>query len=125
MKECLSTDKAPAPVGPYSQAVKAGNLVFVSGQIPLVPDSMRMVEGRIGEQTHQVLRNVQAIIESAGGTLADVVKTTVYVTDLSDFGIVNEIYRTYFPENPPARSTIQVDALPKGSLIEIEAIADV
>jgi 2-iminobutanoate/2-iminopropanoate deaminase len=125
MKECLSTDKAPAPVGSYSQAVRAGNLVFVSGQIPLVPDSMRMVEGRIGEQTHQALRNIQAIVESAGGTLADVVKTTVYVTDLADFGIVNEIYKTYFPENPPARSTIQVAALPKGSLIEIEAIADV
>ena len=125
MKECLSTDKAPAPVGSYSQAVRAGNLVFVSGQIPLVPDSMRMVEGRIGEQTHQALRTVQAIVESAGGTLADVVKTTVYVTDLADFGIVNEIYKTYFPENPPARSTIQVAALPKGSLIEIEAIADV
>lgn len=124
MKACISTDKAPEAIGPYSQAVRAGNLLFLSGQIPLVPESGRMVEGRIGEQTHQVLRNLSAVIEAAGGSLSDVVKTTIYMTDLTDFGIVNEIYKSYFPDDPPARATVQVSALPKGALIEIEAIAD-
>ena len=123
MKECLSTDKAPAAVGPYSQGVRVGNLLFISGQIPLIPDTGKMVEGRIGEQTHQVLRNLAAVVEAAGGSLDDIVKTTIYMTDLADFGIVNEIYAAYFPENPPARSTVQVVVLPKGALIEIEAIA--
>jgi len=123
MKQCVSTDRGPAAVGPYSQAVRHGNLLFVSGQIPLVPDTGQMVEGRIREQTHQVLHNLAAVVEAAGGSLADVVKTTMYMTNLSDFSIVNDIYATYFPESPPARATVEVSSLPKGALIEIDAVA--
>ena len=125
MKQCISTDKAPEAIGPYSQGVKVGKLLFVSGQIPLTPETGRMVEGRIGEQTHQVLDNLKAVVEAAGGSLASVVKTTIYMTNISDFGIMNEIYGSYFTEGPPARATVQVDALPRGALIEIEAVAEI
>lgn len=123
MKKCISTDKAPAAIGPYSQAVQSNGFLFVSGQIPLVPETGQMCEGRIGDQTHQCLKNLSAVLESVHSSLKDVVKVTIFMVDLSDFGIVNDIYSSYFSEEFPARSTVQVAALPKGALIEIEAIA--
>ena len=123
MKEIISTSKAPSAIGPYSQAVKVGNLIFISGQIPIDPSSGNMVNGDIKEQTKRVLENIKGILESVGASLANVVKTTVFMIDLSEFSIMNEVYKDYFPEKPPARSTIQVSALPRGAKIEIEAIA--
>ncbi len=123
MKEIISTSKAPSAIGPYSQAVKVGNLIFISGQIPIDPSSGNMVNGDIKEQTKRVLENIKGILESVGASLANVVKTTVFMIDLSEFSLMNEVYKDYFPEKPPARSTIQVSALPRGAKIEIEAIA--
>ncbi len=117
----ISTELAPAAIGPYSQAIKADNLLFCSGQIPLLPDGS-MVKGGIREQTLQVMANLKAVIEAAGGSFAQIVKTTIYLIDLSDFAVVNEIYGENFTENPPARATVQVAALPKGVQIEIDAI---
>ena len=125
MKECISTEKAAGVAGPYSQAVKSGNLIFISGQLPLVPATGTMIAGRIREQTRQALENLAAIVEAAGGSLSSVIRTTLYVTDLNDFGIVNSIYAEFFPEKPPARSTVQVALLPKGALIEVDAVAEV
>jgi 2-iminobutanoate/2-iminopropanoate deaminase len=119
----INTDKAPAAVGPYSQAVQAGNMTFFSGQIPLDPISMQIVEGGIEEQTKQVLKNIEAMLEAAGMSKNRVVKATVFLQDMNDFGIFNPIYEEFFGDHKPARSTIQVSALPKGSLIEIEVIA--
>jgi 2-iminobutanoate/2-iminopropanoate deaminase len=118
----ISTPKAPSAIGPYSQAVRAGNLVYLSGQIPIAPETGKLVEGTIKDQTHQVMRNIRAICEEAGGGLSDIVKTTIFLTDLSQFKAVNETYGEYFTEHPPARSTVQVAALPLGAHIEIEAI---
>uniref|UniRef100_A0A7C3RME5 RidA family protein n=1 Tax=Dictyoglomus thermophilum TaxID=14 RepID=A0A7C3RME5_DICTH len=123
MKEIISTSKAPSAIGPYSQAVKVGNLIFISGQIPIDPSSGNMVDGDIKEQTKRVLENIKGILEAVGASLANVVKTTVFMIDLSEFSLMNEVYKDYFPEKPPARSTIQVSALPRGAKIEIEAIA--
>ncbi|ACK42610.1 MULTISPECIES: RidA family protein [Dictyoglomus] len=123
MKEIISTSKAPSAIGPYSQGIKVGNMVFISGQIPIDPDTGNVVEGGIKEQTKRVLENVKAILESIGGSLNNVVKTTVFMVDLEEFSEMNEVYKEYFPNNPPARSTIQVSALPKNVKIEIEAIA--
>lgn len=123
MKEIISTSKAPSAIGPYSQAVKVGNLIFISGQIPIDPSSGNIVNGDIKEQTKRVLENIKGILESVGASLANVVKTTVFMIDLSEFSLMNEVYKDYFPEKPPARSTIQVSALPRGAKIEIEAIA--
>lgn len=117
----VSTDKAPAAIGPYSQAVKAGNMLFCSGQIPLLPDG-QMVEGGIREQTLQVMLNLKAVIEAGGGCFDQVAKTTIYLVDLADFAIVNEIYGSNFKDIPPARATVQVASLPKGALVEIDAI---
>ncbi len=117
----ISTELAPAAIGPYSQAIKADNLLFCSGQIPLLPDGS-LVEGGIREQTLQVMANLKAVIEAAGGSFAQIVKTTIYLIDLSDFAVVNEIYGKDFTENPPARATVQVAALPKGVQVEIDAI---
>ena len=120
----ISTQKAPAAIGPYSQAIQVGNLVFASGQIPINPLTGNIVEGGIREQTHQALANVKAILEAAGLSLGNVVKTTVFLADINDFAEVNTIYGTYFTEPYPARSAVSVKALPKGALIEIEVIAD-
>lgn len=119
----ISTDKAPQAIGPYSQAIQSGNYLFVSGQIPLTPEG-EMVEGGIEAQAHQVFRNVQAILEAAGTSLDRVVKVTLFLTDLSYFATVNAIYEQYLGHVKPARSTVQVAALPKGALIEMEAIAE-
>jgi len=118
----VSTDKAPKAIGPYSQAVAAGGMLFVSGQIPLDPGSGELVEGGIKEQTERVLENIKAIVEAGGGKMENVVKTTVYLTDLSLFAEMNEVYAGFFSENRPARATVQVAALPKNSLVEIDAI---
>ena len=123
MKAVTATD-APAPVGPYSQAVVQGKLLFVSGQIPLDPKTGSLVEGGIEAQTERVLSNLQAILEAAGTSLARVVRTTVYVTDLALFGRINEVYARFFCADPaPARATLQVAALPLGAEVEIDAIA--
>jgi 2-iminobutanoate/2-iminopropanoate deaminase len=122
MINSVTTDQAPAAIGPYSQAVKAGPFVFTSGQIPLGPDG-NLVEGGIVEQTHQVFRNLQAVLAAAGCTLRDVVKATVFLRDMGQFAQVNEIYAQYFGDHKPARSTVEVSRLPKDVLIEIELTA--
>jgi len=118
----VQSDAAPAAIGPYSQAIKASSLVFLSGQIPLDPESMEIVPGDVAAQTHQVFKNLISVSEAAGGSLANAVKLTIYVTDLGDFATVNEIMASYFSEPFPARATIQVSALPKGAAVEIDAI---
>lgn len=120
--EQIHSDKAPAAIGPYSQAIKTGSLVFLSGQIPLDPESMEIVSDDVAAQTHQVFKNLIAVAEAAGGSLSNAVKLTIYVTDLGDFATVNEIMAEYFSEPYPARATIQVSALPKGSAVEIDAV---
>lgn len=122
-RKFISTQNAPAAVGPYSQGVVAGNLVFTAGQIPIDPKTGKMIEGDIQAQTEQVLRNIQAVLEAAGSSLANVVKCTVFLADISEFGAMNEVYGRFFTNNPPARSAFQVAALPLGARIEIEAIA--
>ena len=123
MKEIISTQAAPAAIGPYSQGVGAGGIVITSGQIPLDPATGNFVEGGVAEQTRQSLLNVQAILAAAGLTLENVVKTTVFLKDMNDFAAMNEVYATFFPSNPPARSTVQVGKLPRDAMVEIEAIA--
>ena len=123
MSKVIHTPNAPAAVGPYSQAVDCGDLVFCSGQIPLVPATGEVVEGGIEAQTRQIFANIQAVLAEAGLTLANVVKTTVFMTDLGQFGVFNGIYGEYFPENPPARSCVEISKLPKGVSVEIEVIA--
>ena len=120
--EQVHSDSAPAAIGPYSQAIKAGPLVFLSGQIPLDPKSMEVVSDDIAAQTHQVFKNLIAVADAAGGSLSSAAKLTIYLTDLGDFAVVNEIMAGYFSEPYPARATIQVSALPKGSAVEIDAI---
>ena len=122
MKQRIHTDQAPKAIGPYSQAVLAGDFLYVSGQIPLDPATGEIVGGTAAEQAAQSLRNLQAILREAGMTFDNVVKTTVFMTDLADFTTFNNIYAEYFPENPPARSCVQVAALPKGALVETECI---
>lgn len=123
LKKEIATNLAPAALGPYSQGVQAGSLLFVSGQLPLVPDTGAILEGGIGEQTSQVMKNIEAIVQEAGGSLDNIVKTTIYLADLGDFQQVNEVYGACFQEVPPARATIQVAALPLGARVEIEAVA--
>jgi 2-iminobutanoate/2-iminopropanoate deaminase len=123
MRETVKTGKAPAAIGPYSQAVRSGGFLFCSGQIPLDPATGKLVEGGIDAQTERILRNLDAVLEAGGASLAEVVKTTVYLTDLSDFPAMNAVYGKFFPENPPARATVQVAKLPAGALVEIDAIA--
>ncbi len=120
--ERISTDRAPAAIGPYSQAIKFGNLLFTSGQIPLNPEG-QIVEGGIAEQTHQVFRNLKAVLEEAGATFESVIKATVFIKDMNQFAQVNEIYATYFGDHKPARSTVEVARLPKDVFVEIELIA--
>jgi len=122
-KSAVQTAKAPAAVGPYSQAIQVGDLVFLSGQIPLVPETGEMQEGCIVCQTERVLSNFQAVLEAAGLGWDDVVKTTVFLTDISVFSQFNELYAAKFTSDPPARSVVQVSALPKGAQIEMEGIA--
>ncbi|MDB3855963.1 RidA family protein [Halieaceae bacterium] len=120
-KAVISTPDAPDAIGPYSQAVKVGNTIYLSGQIPLVPETMEMVEGGIGEQARRVFDNLKAVAEAAGGNFGQVVKVNISLTDLDDFGIVNEIMASYFAAPYPARACVQVAALPRGARIEVEA----
>ncbi len=121
-KEIISTERAPAAIGPYSQAVKTGNMVFLSGQIPLIPETMEMIEGGISEQTQQVFKNLSAVAAAAGGSLNDAVKVNISLTDLGDFAAVNEVMAAEFAEPYPARACVQVAALPRGAMVEIEVI---
>ena len=122
-REIIATDKAPAAVGPYSQAVRVGDFVFTAGQIPLDPASGQMVEGDIEAQTRRALTNLSAVLEAAGASLANVVKTTVFLADISEFKAMNGVYAEFFPDAPPARSAVQAAALPLGARVEIEAVA--
>jgi len=123
VKDIIATDRAPQAIGPYSQAVRAGNLVFASGQIPIDPATGEFVAGGITEQTEQVLRNLSAVFEAAGLGLAQVVKTTVFLVDMDDFAAMNEVYGKFFAQQPPARATVQAARLPRDARVEIEAIA--
>jgi 2-iminobutanoate/2-iminopropanoate deaminase len=123
MKKVVSTSDAPAAVGPYSQAIRSGAMLFCAGQIPLDPKSGQIVSDDISAQTKRVLDNLSAVLRAENLNFGHVVKTTIFLTSLGDFQTVNEIYGTYFRENPPARSTVEVSALPKGAKVEIEAIA--
>jgi len=124
-KQAIKTERAPAAIGPYSQAVQSGDLVFLSGQIPLDPASGELVSGDIEAQARRVLDNLRAVLAAAGCSFQDVVKTTIYLVDLADFAAVNAVYASYFSGDPPARATLQVAALPKGARVEIDAIARV
>jgi 2-iminobutanoate/2-iminopropanoate deaminase len=123
MKDRVQTDNAPKAIGPYSQAVKAGGFIFASGQIPLDPATMQIVEGGIREQTDRVLNNLKAVLEAVGSSLDRVVKTTVFLADLGDFAEMNEVYGRFFGDVPPARSTIEVSRLPRDVQVEIDVIA--
>jgi 2-iminobutanoate/2-iminopropanoate deaminase len=123
MKEIINTINAPAPIGPYNQAVMAGNFLFVSGQIAIDPISGQLVTDSIEQETHRVMQNIEAILKQAGLDFINVVKTSIFLTDMSDFSMVNEIYGSYFSNNYPARETIQVSALPKGVHVEISVTA--
>ncbi|MCL5885090.1 MAG: Rid family detoxifying hydrolase [Deltaproteobacteria bacterium] len=123
MQETVKTDKAPAAIGPYSQAVRSGGFLFCSGQIPLDPETGKLIEEGIEAQTDRVLKNLKAVLAAGGASLAAVVKTTVYLVNLGDFPAMNAVYGGYFPEDPPARATVQVAKLPAGALVEIDAIA--
>jgi 2-iminobutanoate/2-iminopropanoate deaminase len=122
-KHVIETSSAPAAVGPYSQAIVSGGLVFTAGQIPLDPATGELTGTTVAEQTERVLANLRAVLEAAGSGMDQVVKTTVFLTDLATFQEMNAVYATYFPDRPPARSTIQISALPKGARVEIEAVA--
>jgi 2-iminobutanoate/2-iminopropanoate deaminase len=123
MKKIVATNEAPAAIGPYSQAIRSGSLLFCAGQIPLDPQTGQIVSDDISEQARRVLENIAAILKAAELNFSHVVKTTIFLTSMVDFQTVNEIYATYFRENPPARSTVAVSALPKGARVEIEVIA--
>jgi 2-iminobutanoate/2-iminopropanoate deaminase len=122
-KKIISTDKAPKAIGPYSQAIRTDSFVFTAGQVGLDPATMELIEGGIETQTRQVLTNLKHVLESADSGLNFVVKTTVFLQDMRDFANMNSVYAEFFPENPPARSTVQVAALPKNALVEIECVA--
>jgi 2-iminobutanoate/2-iminopropanoate deaminase len=122
-REIISTQNAPAAVGPYSQAVRVGDFIYTAGQIALLPETGKLIEGGIEAQTRQIMQNMAAVLEAAGSSLAQVVKTTIFVTNLADFAVINKIYGSFFAGDPPARSTVQVAALPLGAQVEIEAMA--
>ncbi len=122
MNQAINAEKAPAAVGPYVHAVKAGNMVFTSGQLGIIPETGELAEG-VEAQAEQAIKNIQVVLEEAGYTLQDVVKTTVFLADMKDFAAINAIYANYFKENKPARSCVQAAALPKGGLFEMEVIA--
>lgn len=123
MKEIISTENAPGAIGPYSQAIKAGGMIFCSGQIPIDPATGSFVSDVVAEQTEQVLKNLSAVLEAAGASLNDVVKTTVFLADMNDFAEMNEVYGRFFIENKPARATVQAARLPRDAKVEIECIA--
>jgi reactive intermediate/imine deaminase len=123
-RQIIATDKAPQAIGTYSQAVKTGNTVYLSGQIPLVPETMEMVSGDIKQQIHRVFKNLQAVAQAAGGELADIAKLNVFLTDLANFPVVNEVMAEYFTEPYPARAAIGVAALPKDAGVEMDAIIE-
>jgi len=123
MRQRIQTENAPAAIGPYSQAIKAGGLVFASGQIPTDPETGEFVAGGIAEQTERVLKNLAAVLEAAGSGLDQVVKTTVFLADMQEFSGMNEVYATFFSEPPPARATVAAAGLPRGARVEIEAVA--
>ena len=125
MKQVISTPKAPAAIGPYSQAIRVGNLIYTSGQIPINPATGQFVDGGIKEQTRQSLTNVKAILEEAGTSMVNVVKTTVFMADMNDFADMNAVYAEFFTEPFPARSAVAVKTLPKGALVEIEVVAGI
>ncbi len=122
-KLVVSTDKVPAAVGAYSQGVTANGFIFTAGQVPLIPGTSDLAEGGIEAQTHQVMKNIKGLLEASGSSLSSVVKTTVFLADINDFAAFNAVYGTYFPQDPPARTTVQAGALPIGALIEVEAVA--
>lgn len=124
MAEVVATDKAPGAIGPYSQAIKCAGMVYTAGQIALDPATSKIVEGDVSSQTERVMQNLQAVLEAAGSSLDQVVKTTCFLQDLNDFASFNEVYARYFSSNRPARSTVQVAKLPAGSLVEVECIAE-
>ncbi|MCC5858296.1 MAG: RidA family protein [Ectothiorhodospiraceae bacterium] len=121
-RKIISTDNAPSAIGPYSQAVQVGETVYLSGQIPLEPDTMELVQGDIRAQVERVFENLKAVCEAAGGGLQDIVKLNIYLTDLGNFGVVNEVMSQYFHEPYPARAAVGVDSLPKGAQVEMEAV---
>lgn len=123
MRQAVSTPAAPQAIGPYSQAIKAGSLLFVSGQIPIDPATGAMIDGDVAAQTHRVLQNIGAILQAAGTSLDAVVRTTVYLADMDDFTAMNEVYATYFSSPAPARATVQAARLPKDSRVEIDVVA--
>lgn len=123
IKECIHTHQAPEAIGPYSQAVKAGGLLYCSGQIALDPETMTIVGKTVAEQCQQVMRNLEAVLKAGGSEWTKVLKTSIFLADMADFPVVNEIYGTYFTENPPARETVAVRELPKSVLVEISCIA--
>ena len=123
VKEIIATNRAPKAIGPYSQAIRAGNLVFASGQIPIDPATGEFVAGGVAEQTEQVLRNLTSVFAAAGVELNQIVKTTVFLADMEDFAAMNEVYGRFFGEQPPARATVQAARLPRDAKVEIEAIA--
>ncbi len=122
-KTVISTNNSPAAIGPYSQAIRFNELVFVSGQIPIDPESGKVIKGNIKEQTKQVLENLKNILQAGGSSLPNVLRTTIFLSDMDDYAMVNETYAQYFESSPPARSTVQVSRLPKNVHIEIDAIA--
>jgi 2-iminobutanoate/2-iminopropanoate deaminase len=123
MRQVISTNRGPKAIGPYSQAVRANGLVFLSGQIPLDPDTQQLISGDIAAQTERALQNISGILEAAGSSIGQVIKTTVFLKDMNDFAAMNEVYGRYFTAHPPARSTVEVARLPKDVLVEIEVIA--
>lgn len=123
MRKTIATERAPKTIGPYSQAALSNGFAFLSGQIPLDPETSQLVQGGIAAQTERVLENLKALLEACGSSLAQVVKTTVYLKDLSEFAAMNEVYARHFPENPPARSTVEAARLPRDVRVEIDAIA--
>ncbi len=123
-REIINTDKAPAAIGTYSQAVKVGKTVYLSGQIPLEPASMELVDSSIAESIHQVFKNLSAVAEAAGGSLADIAKLNIFLTDLGNFAVVNEIMAEYFQQPYPARAAVEVAGLPKGAAVEMDAIIE-
>lgn len=123
MKKLIHTDKAPTVIGPYSQAVVHENTVYCSGQLPLNPETMEIMGTTADEQTRQVMENLKAVLAAAGSQLENILKCTIFVKDLNDFASINEVYGSYFPQNPPARATVEVNRLPKDVLVEIECIA--
>jgi len=125
MKKVIQTEKAPKPIGPYSQAIRAGNFIFLSGQIPIDPKTGELVQGDIRQQTQRVLENMKGVLESQGLRMEDVVKVSIFLKDMENFSQMNEVYATYFSSSPPARSTVEVARLPKDSTLEIEAIASI